>query len=243
LSPPAIEEKNVELLESRFMKRVFRGLATLAFASVVISATGKWVGQSIAMGEYADDPSIWEIVIGNNVLAVPGNMIRFSAARRNGPALRLDLYLRWPDMTGYDAEAADDFNNVHGRKTILFLSFEEPTMLQDMSGRFDPIYRSQIAEPGEAADGGLELYRFADSSGYLDEVLAVAKRSQGNPPFVARCLVGPATEATLAPCERDVRIGNDLSLVYRFPRELLSRWRALDAAVLAKAGEFLKTAR
>ena len=38
-------------------------------------------------------------------------------------------------------------------------------------------------------------------------------------------------------------IGENLSLSYRFPKELLSGWRALDAAVLATSAGFLKTAR
>ena len=47
---------------------------------------------------------------------------------------------------------------------------------------------------------------------------------------------------SLAPCERDIQVGDDLSLTYRFPQELLADWQALDAAVTAKAARFLKTA-
>jgi hypothetical protein len=46
---------------------------------------------------------------------------------------------------------------------------------------------------------------------------------------------------SMAPCERDIQVGNDLTLLYRFPRELLGKWQALDAAVTAKARHYLKT--
>ena len=53
----------------------------------------------------------------------------------------------------------------------------------------------------------------------------------GKDPFVARCLSGPSAEESLAPCERDIHVGDDLSLSYRFPIELLADWQALDKAV------------
>jgi hypothetical protein len=42
---------------------------------------------------------------------------------------------------------------------------------------------------------------------------------------------------------RRVEIGDNLSLTYRFPRELLADWRILDAAVMARAAEMVRTAR
>ena len=71
-------------------------------------------------------------------------------------------------------------------------------------------------------------------------MLAVATRP-GKDPFVARCLSGPSAEESLAPCERDIHVGDGLSLTYRFPREFLGNWQALDAAIAAKAAHILKT--
>ncbi|MGO4843225.1 hypothetical protein AB4144_64220, partial [Rhizobiaceae sp. 2RAB30] len=58
---------------------------------------------------------------------------------------------------------------------------------------------------------------------------------------VARCLTGQSAEESLAPCERDIHVGGNLSLTYRFPRELLQGWRSLDAAVLATARSLIRT--
>lgn len=239
-SRAATETDNFQALDSRFVVRVFYIFTAFALLSIGISVGGKALGRSIAMAGHTDSISLHEIVIGNNVLAVPANAIRFEPARRDGVASRLDLYLRWPDLEGYTNAARDEFNNTGQTRTILFLSFAEKMMSRDMSGRFEPIYRSLIDESGDLIPGGLVEYRFTKRSGYLDETLVVAERPDGDP-FVARCLSGPSAVDSLAPCERDVHLGRDLALTYRFPRDLLPDWRKMDAAVLAKAAGYLKT--
>ncbi|PSJ50301.1 hypothetical protein [Kumtagia ephedrae] len=236
------DEPEVDPVGSRFMTRVFVACAALALLSLALSLAGRWFGSAISLAGYTDDPNPIEVVVGDSVIAAPANMIRFERARRSGPAPRLDLYLRWPTLEGYTRETRDDFNNVGGRRNILFLGFEEKMMARDMSGRFEPIYRSLIVQPGRPGPAGLTIYDFAAKSGYLNETLAVADRD-GRAPFVARCLEGSSAGESLAPCERDVALGDDLSLTYRFPRELLADWRFLDAAVTARATEMLRAGR
>jgi len=227
---------------SRFATRAFFVLAALAVLSVAVGASGKRFGGSMALAGYTDDPTPIDVIIGKDVVVAPANTIRFDSARRSGHATRLDLYLRWPTLEGYTPAGRDDFNNVGGKRNILFLSFEERMMSRDMSGRFDPIYRTLIDWPGQPGQAGLTFYEFSRNSGYLDESLAVALR-EGADPFVARCLEGEAAENSLAPCERDVDIGGNLSLTYRFARELLPEWRILDAVVTARAVDMVKTGR
>lgn len=226
------------VVDSRLMKRVFYAFAALALLSVAISLGGKWFGRSIAMAGYTDDTTLRHVVIGNTLIDVPANFIRFEQARRDGFANRLDLYLRYPQMDGYSDASRDDFNHA-GAKNIVFLSFEQQIMSRDMSGRFGPIYSALIARPGAPGPGGTVLYDFNEKSGYLNEVLAVADRP-GKDPFVARCLSGASAEESLAPCERDILVGDGLSLTYRFPKEFLGDWQRLDAAVAAEAGRMLK---
>jgi hypothetical protein len=230
----------LKVVDSSLMMKVFYAFAALALLSVAISVAGKWLGHSIAMAGYTDDTTPHEIVIGNDVIVAPNNIIRFEQARRDGIAARLDLYLRYPEMDGYSRDNRDDFNGANGRKTILFLSFEPRMMSRDMSGRFQPIYGELIEKAGAPGPGGTTIYGFTQKSGYLDESLAVAERP-GKDPFVARCLTGAAAEQSLAPCERDVFIGENLSLTYRFPDALLADWQRLDAAVLAEANGLLQT--
>lgn len=234
----ATDSSGFDVVDSSMMKKVFYGFTVLAALSVAISLGGRWFGHTIALAGYTDDTTPHEVVIGNDVIAAPSNMIRFEKARHDGIASRLDLYLRWPEMDGYSEPARAAFNNTDGNKRIIFLGLEPRMMTRDMSGRLEPIYNALTVKPGVPGPEGMTLFGFRENSGYLNEVLAVAART-GEPAFVARCLSGPEAEESLAPCERDVFVGKDLSLTYRFPRELLGEWRALDRAVVAKTNAML----
>ncbi len=128
------------------------------------------------MAGHTDDTTIHEIVIGNNVISAPANTIRFERDRIDRVADRLDLYLHWPDMRGYSEAMRNDFNNLNGVKRIVFVSFEARMMSRDMSGRFEPIYRSLIDTPGRSGPAGLTYFDFSKKSGYMNELLAVAAR-------------------------------------------------------------------
>lgn len=236
----------VEVLQTRslddgFARRVFYGFAALALAALAVNLAGRHFGAAISDGGHTADARLHEVVIGNDVVVAPANAIRHDAARVDGVAPRLDLYLRWPDMAGYTAATRDDFNAVGGRKSLIFLNFEPRGMSRDMSGRLAPIYRALIEPDSVDIGGGVRRHRFTEKSGYLGETLAI-RETAGGEALVARCLDGEAAQSSLAPCERDIHIGDDLSLTYRFPAELLSDWPALEAAVRTKALEMVKTA-
>lgn len=232
-------QNGLNVVNTRFMLRIFYIFGVLALLSIAISVAGKWFGASIAMGGNTDDRTTREIVIGNNVIEAPANEIRFDRQRVDGVTARLDLYWRWPGLDGYSREASAAFNNSDNSKSILFVSFEPKIMSRDMSGRFEAIYRSLIVEPPAPGPAGISLYGFDPKSGYLNETLAVGPAAGAAPPFVARCLTGTAAEESLAPCERDIQIGDDLSLIYRFPKSLLADWHRLDGAVRQKAERML----
>ena len=155
----AESEPEIRTVSSSLMLKVFCAFARSPLLSAAISVGGKWFGRSIAMAGHTDDATLHEIVIGNDVITVPANAIRFERARRDGIASRLDLYLRWPEMNGYSTATRDDFNHAGGSRRIIFLSFEERMMSRDMSGRFGPIYSSMIVKPGVPGPGGRHALR------------------------------------------------------------------------------------
>lgn len=236
-------ETRPQALRPRFVIRMFQACVLLLLLSISIAFGGRWFGAQLADAGHSEATTLREIVIGNNVLSVPDNAIRFAEARHDGIAQRLDLYLRWPNLEGYSRETRDDFNHVDSSKQIIFLSFEEQMTSRDMSNRFETVY-SKIIEPGPIeGPNGILFYRFKPEAGFGDEVLAVGHEEGQTLPFVARCLSGEAARQALAPCERDEVVGNNMSMTYRFPASLLAEWRMMEHAVRDKASTLIRGPR
>jgi hypothetical protein len=227
-------------VESRFFHRVFWIFAVMAALSVLISFGGREIGARLSMGGHTDDTAVHEIVIGNDVLSVTANRIRYPEQRRDGVSNRLDIYVLWPNMEGFTEAARAAFNNADPDRKLLFLSFEPRTLSRDMSGRLDPIYRKMITGDGEALANGLVRYRLPESAGFVDEYLMVGAGTDGKM-FVARCLDESRSGATLASCDRDIHVGGDLTMMARFPSSLLSDWKALDQNLDKFAAAVVKT--
>lgn len=216
-------------------------LLVVALASLATAFGARWLVHAAAPMFHTESRQVREIVVGSSVLRVPENVIREPRMRRDGAQERLDLYFRWPQMEGYTPDARAAFNHTGGSRSIIYATIAPRRLAHDMSDRLEPIYRHLVApEEREAADG-LTIRPFREEAGFAGEVLVVGERPPERP-FVARCLTGDTAAHSLAPCEREVHFGDDLSLVYRFPREILNEWLILDEKILAGAGEYL-TAR
>lgn len=235
------DNATIEEVGNGFMMKIFYVFVALALLSICISYAGKTFGSAIALAGHTDDRTIQGVVIDGEMIAVPANMIRFASDRRSGEARRLDLYLSWPRLEGYSEDERALFNHAGEDHRIVFASFEPRSMPLDMSSRLTPIYRLLIEEPGEPAEAGLVAHRFIAASGYGDEMLIVDP-TRFAAPFAARCLTGAEADTALAPCERDIDVGANLSLRYRFPRALLDDWKALDAGMRAFAAKALQPA-
>ncbi len=234
------EDASHEAVGYHYSQRIFMLFAALAGLSLLISLGERVIGSRIALGGHSDRVTPHEIILGNDVLSVPENMIRLPEQRRGGEAERLDLYLSWPRLAGYNADEVGAFNGSTDAPGLLFVSFEERVMSRDMAGRYEPIYK--FLTEGAGTDGPLALtrYKLQAKAGYLNEVLYVSAEQDNGRRFVARC-IEDSTEHLIAPCERDIQIGTNLSAIVRFPQALLEDWRALDAAIPIFIGGILKT--
>jgi hypothetical protein len=213
---------------TKYAFRLFVIFAGLAAIALLLSLGERLVGSRIALGGHSSRTDVHEIVVGDDVLSVPENMIRLPEQRRSGNAARLDLYLSWPALSGFNSAESAAFNGTAREASLIFLSFEERAMSRDMSGRFEPIYKYLIEGAGAAGPAGLTRYVLPAKAGYLNEVLYVGE-ADGGTKFVARCSE-EEKENLIAACERDVQVGANLSATLRFPVELLGQWRALNAA-------------
>lgn len=234
---PLPTEDEAPLLSRRVLLRLSLAVAALLFLTMAISLGGRWLGQRMALGSHTESTQEYRIAIGDDTLRIAGNMIRFAEQRRDGPAESLDLYLTWPEMQGYSATLRSRFDDVSEPGSLLFLRFSESTMSRDMSGRVQPIYSHLYAGEPLPFDYGLTLHRLRADSGYGREVILTAGQETGEP-YAVRCLLPAENELpTGGDCQRDIRVGQDLTVLYRFSSVRLADWQAIEAAVLAFAAK------
>jgi len=230
------------ILASPLLKRTFFAALGLAVLSVAIAGAAHYLGDGLALAGHTEDMTPLETVIGNSVLKLPANMIRYESQRRDGVSKRVDLYLHWPDMLGYQAALTQDFNGVGTVKRIVFATLEPRADAFDMSGRYGPVYSMLTSGPGRRGPAGLTIQSFRPDSGYADEVLVISPEHAGALPFVARCLDGESARDSFAACQRDIFVGEDLQLTYRFPPWLLNDWRELEAQMQGFAKDHIISA-
>jgi hypothetical protein len=196
----------------------------------------------MALGGHTESTRTLAISIGEDTLQIPANTIRFEEQRHAGQAERLDLYLTWPGLEGYSHERRDSFDSIDRPDLLLFLQISQSTMSKDMSGRLQPIYDQLFDGEPAPFDHGLTLHHLRGSSGYGQEVLLTAART-GQPDYAVRCLLPSAGDKpTGGDCQRDIHIGRDLTVLYRFSSSLLKDWDHIDAAVQRFVGAHLAAA-
>lgn len=226
------------LISNRMAFAITAALGFLAASTLAISLSGSWIGAKLALGGHTDSREEISVRIGQDELRLPANTIRFAEQRRSGESERIDLYLTWPEMQGYDSRLKKRFDNSDSADTLIFLQLSQSTMSRDMSGRVEPIY-SRLFD-GEALPGpyGLTAHHLRADSGYGDEVLLTAGSGRDDA-YAVRCMMPGTTEAAAhkspaansAGCQRDIRAGQDLTVLYRFSPALLRDWQHIDAAI------------
>lgn len=231
------------LLSNALMAKVTGGITVLALLACAISYAGHWYGRTLALAGHTDSSTNVAVSIGNDTVTVPANMIRFREQRKDGAAERLNLYLAWPEMQGYSEALSARFDQLNLANNLIFLEITQATMSRDMSGRLEPIYARLFEGEAEDAGHGLTLHRLRADSGYGGEAVLTAKRA-GAPDYVVRCvlpLAGPSSGS--GDCQRDIHLGEGLSVLYRFSSTLLPAWDHIDAAIATFVGTHLAEER
>ncbi|TDH39243.1 hypothetical protein E2A64_09305 [Pseudohoeflea suaedae] len=224
------------LFSAPFIWKLTAGIATLCALTIAISAAGRMFGQSMILAGHTEDTTPHQIVIGTDVLELPANVIRFEAARRDGVQEAIDTYFAWPGMGGYSEANRQVFNQTNSADGLIFAQLTQATMSRDMSGRYEPIYKRIVEGSPVPGPGGLVSYRIRSDAGYSSELLYV-DQAGGLKPYVVRCLIENGQTGAISTqtgCQRDIFIGQDLSLTYRFSIDLLPQWREIEADVRAR---------
>lgn len=229
------------LISNRFIAILTASVLVLAALSVGISLFGHTFGERWALAGHSDSIEPVEISIGLDHLRLSANTIRFEEQRKGGPSERVDLYLLWPEMAGYSLDNRRRFDDLARANSLIFLQLSQSTMSRDMSGRVEPIYAHLFDGTEQEGPFGLKLHHFRTGTGYDDEVLLTAARP-GKPDYAVRCLLpAPGAAPSGGDCQRDIHVGRDLTVLYRFSSELLSDWPQIDSAIEAYIRERIIT--
>lgn len=232
-------EEHAPLISNRFLTRLTIGVAMLAGLTVAISVGGRMLGERIALAGHTESTEPVDIVIGQDQIRLPANTIRFEEQRLTGRAEHVDLYLTWPEMNGYSNGERTRFNDATRPEGLIFLNLSQSTMSRDMSGRLEPIYSHLFDDRPEPGPAGLTLQRLRENSGYGDEVFFTGILPDGSD-YAVRCMMPEnESQSTSADCQRDIHIGRDLSVLYRFSSRLLPQWQSMEARVRAFLDERL----
>jgi hypothetical protein len=223
--------------------RPHRPLVLLVASFLLIIAIGGFVRTLIEVyhdamtrtGMTADTTPV-KLAIATEEFAIPANMIRSSKVRRGGPVERADLALYWPGLTGFSADHEAAFRDAGPNSPIVYATIAARDEALDSTGRLDEVYSRFFIDKPLAGPGGLVGRKLSAESGYGSEIIYFMPSEPR--PFVARCLA-ETTPDVPATCLRDVNFGRGLSVLYRFNRDLLPEWRALDAGIQKLALGFL----
>lgn len=227
----AHQRDETPLLSTSFLIRLTAVIACLAALTLAISLGGRWFGARISMAGNTDSTKPVTLTIGRDTLRLPANTLRFSNQRHDGALERVDLYLTWPEMQGYSKEHRDRFDNVAQSSGLIFLQIAQSTMSRDMSGRLGPIYSHLIEGDGVPFANGMTLHHLRADAGYAGEVLLTAPRPGGSD-YAVRCALPSIPKmATSGDCQRDIKVGRDLTVLYRFSSSHLPDWDHIDAAI------------
>lgn len=234
------DDKETSLFSNAFLLKITAFIGLLAIVTAALTVAGKFYGDRLLLDGHTASRNIIHIVISQDVLALPANMIRFENQRHGGEAKVVNLYLSWPEMEGYTEAGAARFSDPNNSHGLIFLEFSQSVMSRDMSGRLRPIYTRLFKGPAEPGLAGLELHHLNEKSGFGAEVLLTGKTKAGAD-YVVRCILPQSRgAATSADCQRDINVGRDLTLLYRFSAELLPEWETIDAAIREFAASHLQ---
>jgi hypothetical protein len=169
------------------------------------------------------------IEIGGVKLWVPENYLQYDSARRGGHRREVALWSILPDLSGWSNWNSGSFSDTGPNSRIVIITIRDQQVNVSEADRLKRIYMAYVVDPkGTPGPFGLRQYTFSRDSGYRAEDLLVGDTPKG--PMVLRCVrLGP--DVTNPSCLRDMLIGKNVGLSYRFKRSKLSHWREIGEAV------------
>jgi hypothetical protein len=171
-----------------------------------------------------------EVIVGNTRFLIPEHYTRYPSQRAGGRQQAMDMHALLPDLAPWSPDRQDEFSDNSVRSEVIYFSLREKATPLNSARRFKTIYSKYLAagEPQPGPDG-LELYSFNEKSGYAGQDILVGKDSEDR---MTLLLCDRRSALVESPnCSRSLLLGPNLELDYRYKREHLDDWRAIDDAV------------
>ena len=223
--------KQEHLFSQRTILKILILFSILAVLTIAIGFVGRWVGQTLSMGGHTNSTDIHDIFIDRDHLRIPANLIRFASQRRTGTADTINLQFTWPEMEGFTTANSARFNDQSNSETLIFVELSRRIMTLDMTDRMQPIYSTLLETTTSPGPAGLIIHPFKPDGPYKGESMLTKERPD-NRPFAIRCILPPqGTASSAADCQRDIYLGQDLSVLVRYSSKLLPQWEAIDSAI------------
>jgi hypothetical protein len=181
------------------------------------------------------DPDRLPITVGNVLLDAPRQAIRVKVQQRSGAQERLDLAFAYPALTPpatqahVTADTAETAPVAIDRIFVTVLAHEGEMAPYE---RMRTIYPRYLDPFDQSRSEGLIRNGFKAESPYQNEDLV----GDADGKFLARCTRDSHTPGT---CMSERRIGG-ADLTFRFPREWLSQWREVAAAIETLTARLVK---
>ena len=174
--------------------------------------------------------------VAGHSLVAPANMLRSASVRSGGRFDQVDLVLHWPDLEGFSERTAADFTSGDPRAPIIYATIGAQLAPLDATARLDTVYARFFSGKPQAGPAGLVGRALGAGSGFDGEIVYFVPSAPQ--PFVARC---PASETAEVPatCLRDINFARDLTISFRFDRNLLGQWQQLEAGMRRLAANVL----
>ena len=175
----------------------------------------------------ARGPERLPVSVGGTRFNVPTAAIRMKIQRHSGPQERVDLAFSYPSLDPPDAPRHVSAGEVDQEMTqpidriFLSIAAHHDSLAPDM--RVRTIYPRYLEDASSPGPDGLTMRAFRATSPYGGEDLYFA----GTPALTARCTRDASTPGM---CLSERRI-DGADLTFRFPRDWLSQWRDVGAAM------------
>jgi hypothetical protein len=190
-------------------------MAALAVGAMIYLLQPRWPEAAAPL----DAPAL-PIMVAGVVFNVPPAAIRVPLQRRAGPQERIDLAYQWPELRPPASHAAAAPNR-------LFVTIETAQTTLPPAERLKTIYPRYIDVAAETDPTGLTVAPFADGTPYQGEDVVYDAAAPER--FLVRCNRARG-DLTLAMCLYERPVGA-AALTFRFPRNWLTDWHAVETGI------------